>query len=179
MNLFFRLLRVLITAWFSKPKTHILDVHTIRSAVWIGDHDPMGHMTNSRYASFTDLGIMNFMGRTGTLKAFRKHGWAPIIQHEALTYFRSMSFPQKFELQTRMVGWDGTYMCFRHTFVSKGRTVATSRMIARLKGRNRQRVTADMALEALGMPMESPPLEQPFLDAIADLRAERAAAAKS
>jgi len=53
--------------------------------------------------------------------------------------------------------------------------VATSRMIARLKGRRKERVTADMALEALGMPMESPPLEKPFLDAIADLRAERAA----
>jgi len=174
MNLFFRLLRILLSAWFSKTKTHILDVHTIRSAVWIGDHDPMGHMTNSRYASFTDLGIMNFMGRTGTLKAFRARGWVPIIQHEALTYFHSMRFPQKFELQTRMVGWDGTYMCFRHTFISKGRTVATSRMIARLKGRGKERVTADMALEALGMPMESPPLDKPFLDAIADLRAERA-----
>ena len=169
MNLFFRLLRIMLSAWFSKTRTHILDVHTIRSAVWLGDHDPMGHMTNSRYASFTDLGIMNFMFRTGTMKAFRAHGWVPIIQHEALTYFRSMKFPDKFELQTRMVGWDGTYMCFRHTFVSKGRTVATSR----LKGRKKERVTADMALEALGMPMESPPLEKPFLDAIADLRAER------
>jgi len=75
-----------------------------------------------------------------------------------------------------MVGWNGTYMCFRHTFISKGRTIATTRMIARLKGRNRERVTADMALEALGMPMESPPLEKPFLDAIAELRAARAAA---
>ena len=177
MNLFFRLLRILLPAWFARKQTHILDVHTIRSAVWIGDHDPMGHMTNSRYSSFTDLGIMNFMGRTGTLKAFRKRGWLPIIQHEALTYFSSMSFPQKFELQTRMVGWDGTYMCFRHTFVSKGKTIATSRMIARLIGRRKERVTADMALEALGMPMESPPLEKPFLDAIAELRAERAARA--
>jgi acyl-CoA thioesterase FadM len=173
MNLFFRLLRIMLWAWFSKTRTHILDVHTIRTGVWIGDHDPMGHMTNSRYASITDLGIMNFMFRTGTMKTFRKRGWIPIIQYEALTYFHSMKFPQIFELQTRMVGWDGTYMCFRHTFVSKGRTVATSRMITRLRGRKRERVTADMALEALGMPMESPPLEKPFLDAIADLRAER------
>ncbi|MCA8903231.1 MAG: thioesterase family protein, partial [Hyphomonas sp.] len=74
MNLFFRLLRILLSAYFAKTKTHILDVHTVHTGVWIGDHDPMGHMTNSRYASFTDLGIMNFMGRTGTLKVFRSHG---------------------------------------------------------------------------------------------------------
>ncbi|MEZ5953450.1 MAG: thioesterase family protein [Hyphomonas sp.] len=173
MNLFFRLLRILLASYFSKERTHFMDVHTIRSKVWIGDHDMLGHMTNSRYASFTDLGIMNFMGRSGTMRVFRKHGWVPVIQHESLTYFRSISFPQAFEVQTQMVGWDGTYMCFRHAFVSGGRTIATSRMIARLVGRKKQRVTADMALEALGQPMESPPLEQPFLEAIAELRAAR------
>ncbi|MCA8900904.1 MAG: thioesterase family protein [Hyphomonas sp.] len=177
MNLFFRLLRILIGAYFGGKRTHFLDVHTIRSSVWIGDHDILGHMTNSRYASFTDLGIMNFMGRTGTMKVFRKHGWIPLIQHESLTYFRSMSFPQKFELQTQMVGWDGTYMCFRHIFIARGRTIATSRMIARLVGRRKQRVTADMALEALGSPMPSPPLDQAFQDAIAELRAARSDAA--
>ncbi len=174
MNLFFRFLRIFLPAFFSKARTGLLDMHTIRSAVWIGDHDPLGHMTNSRYASFTDLGIMNFMGRTGTLKVFRKRGWIPVIQYESLLYFRSMRFPQKFELQTQMVGWQDTYMCFRHTFISGGKTIATSRMIARLVGRGKERVTADMALEALGTPMQSPPLDKPFLDAIAELAAGRA-----
>ena len=66
---------VFLPAFFSKVKTDLLDLHIVRSAVWLGDQDPMGHMTNSRYSSFTDLAIMNYMGRTGALKAFRKRGW--------------------------------------------------------------------------------------------------------
>lgn len=180
MNLFFRFLRIFLPAFFSNKRTPLLDVHTIRSAVWLGDQDPMGHMTNSRYSSFTDLGIMNFMGRTGTLKVFRKQGWIPIIQHESLTFHRMMRFPQKFELRTQMVGWDGSYICFSHEFHSKGKLIAESRMVARLVGRKRARVTADMALEALGQPMDSPPLGARYLDAINDLRkkAEETAAAK-
>jgi len=172
MNLFFRFLRVFLPAFFSRERTGLLDVHIVRSAVWLGDQDPMGHMTNSRYSSFTDLGIMNFMGRTGTLKVFRSRGWVPIIQHESLTFHRMMKFPQKFELRTQMVGWQDCYICFRHEFHSKGKLIAESRMVARLVGRRRQKVTADMALEALGHPMESPPLSARYLNAIADLQAK-------
>ncbi len=174
MNLFFRFLRVFLPAFFSSKRTHLLDVHIVRSAVWLGDQDPMGHMTNSRYSSFTDLGIMNFMGRTGTMKVFRKRGWIPIIQHESLTFHRMMKFPQKFELRTQMVGWVDCYICFRHEFHSKGRIVAESRMVARLVGRRKQKVTAGMALEALGVSIESPALSQRYLDAIADLEANAA-----
>ena len=173
MNMFFRLLRVLLAAYFTKTRTGLMDVHTLKSAVWLGDQDPSGHMTNSRYSSFTDLGIMNFMGRTGTLQAFRKKGWMPVFQHEALTYHKMMRFPQKFELQTRMVGWTGCYICFEHHFICKGRLVAESRVIARLTGRKKTRVTADMALEVMGQPMESPPLDERFLQVIDDLEARR------
>ncbi|MAN45314.1 MAG: thioesterase [Alphaproteobacteria bacterium] len=174
MNLFFRFLRVFLPAFFSSQRTNLLDVHIVKSAVWLGDQDPMGHMTNSRYSSFTDLGIMNFMGRTGTLKAFRKRGWMPVIQHESLTFYRMMRFPQKFELRTQMVGWEDCYICFRHEFHSKGKLIAESRMVARLTGRRKTKVTAEMALEALGLSVESPQLGQRYLDAIADLQAKAA-----
>lgn len=171
MNLILRFLRVFLPAFFSRTRTGLLDIHTVQSAVWLGDQDPMGHMTNSRYSSFTDLGIMNFMARTGTLQAFRKRGWIPIIQHESLTYHRMMKFPQKFELQTQMVGWIDCYICFKHEFYCKERLVAESRMVARLVGRKRAKVTAEMALEALGQSIPSPKLGQRYLDAIADLQA--------
>ena len=86
MNLFFRFLRIFLPAYFSGKRTAPLDVHVIKSAVWIGDHDPMGHMTNSRYASFTDLGMLNYIARTGFLKVFRQHGWTPIIRNSNCTH---------------------------------------------------------------------------------------------
>jgi acyl-CoA thioesterase FadM len=169
MNLFFRFLRVFVSAIFSRNRTGLLDVHTLRSAVWIGDQDPIGHMTNSRYSSLTDLAIMNYMGRTRAFGAFRKKGWVPIIQYESFVYWRSLRYPQKFEIQTRLVGWEGRYMCFHHQFQSGGRVCAESRMIARLSGRQKAEVTAEMALEALGVSLESPPLDKNFLHIIAQL----------
>jgi acyl-CoA thioesterase FadM len=169
MNLFFRFLRIFLPAWFSRERTAPLDTHIIKSAVWIGDHDPMGHMTNSRYASFTDLGMLNYIARTGFLKVFRKHGWTPIIQSEAISFHRMMRFPQKFELHTRPVGWEGSYILFEHKFLSKGRTVAESRMVARLVGRKKERVTIDMVFDGFGMHMESPEISPAFRAMLNDL----------
>ena len=118
MNLFFRFLRIFLPAWFARERTQPLDVHVIKSAVWIGDHDPMGHMTNSR-----------------------------------------------------PVGWEGSYILFEHKFISKGRTVAESRMVARLVGRRKQRVTIDMVFEGYGLHMDSPEISPQFRAMLNDLEA--------
>jgi acyl-CoA thioesterase FadM len=162
MNLFFRLLRVLFSALFARPRTQLTDPHVVRSAVWLGDHDPMGHMTNSRYASFTDLAVMNYLIRTGALAYFRKHGWAPIVQYESISFHRSMRFPEKFEVRTRLVGWHDVYLCFQHDFYAGDRLVAESRMIARALGRKKARITSDAILAAMGLSLSSPPIPAPF-----------------
>jgi acyl-CoA thioesterase FadM len=171
MNLFFRFLRVFLPAYFARVKTGLLDVHFVRSAVWLGDQDPMGHMTNSRYSSFTDLGMMNFMGRTGALKIFRKRGWLPIVQYESFNYIRMLRYPQKFELQTRLVGWQDSFICFDHRFVFQGEARTTGRMVTRLHGKGRARITARDAMDALGVNYESPPLDDAFQRIVAELQA--------
>ena len=171
MNLFFRFLRILLAALLTRRITSLLDMHTIRSAVWLGDQDPMGHMTNSRYSSFTDLAIMNFMGRTRALIAFRKRGWLPVIQYESFFYHRMLRYPQKFEVQTRLIGWEDTFIVFQHDFISGERVHATSLMVARLTGRKKMRVTADMAMEVMKVTLQSPPLEQHVQDILRELRA--------
>lgn len=159
MNLFLRFLRTILPALLARPGTSLLDLHRLHFSVWLGDQDPLGHMTNSRYSSFTDLAIMNYMGRTGALMAFRRRGWVPVIQHEAFTYFRMLRFPERFEIHTRLIGWENTRMVFEHNFIREGRVHAQSLMIARLTGRRKAQVTAAMALEALGISLQSPPLE--------------------
>lgn len=173
MNLFFRFLRVFLPAFFTKVHTGLMDLHIVRSAVWLGDQDPMGHMTNSRYSSFTDLGAMHFMGRTGALKAYRKRGWIPIVQYESFHYIRMLRYPQKFDVQTRLAGWDDCFICFEHTFVSKDQVCATSRMVARLYGRKKARVTAQEAMDVLGVQLESPELDPAYHRIIEELKARK------
>lgn len=171
MNLFFRFLRVFLPAFFSKVKTGLLDLHIAGSAVWLGGQDPMGRMTNSRYSSFTDLGTMNFMGRTGALKTCRKRSCIPIFQYGSFNYIRMLRYPQKFELQTRLAGCEDCFICFEHKFVAKDQICATSRMVARLYGRRKAKVTAEMAMEALGVKYDSPPLDEHYRRVIAELQA--------
>lgn len=172
MNLFFRFLRVFLPAFFTKVHTGLLDLHIVRSAVWLGDQDPMGHMTNSRYSSFTDLGMMNFMGRTGALKAYRKRGWIPIVQYESFNYLRMLKYPQKFEVRTRLAGWDDCFICFENKFVAAtGQVCAESRMVARLYGRKKAKITAQDAMDVLGVHLESPELEPAFHRIIGELKA--------
>jgi acyl-CoA thioesterase FadM len=170
MNLFFRFVRTMLAAMFSSRRTGLLELHMIRSKVWLGDQDPMGHMTNSRYSSFTDLGIMNYMGRTRALHTFRRRGWLPVIQYEAFFYHRMLRYPQPFEVHIRLIGWDDAYMVFRHEFISGDCVHATSLLIARLTGRKKTRVTAMMAMEALGEALESPPLDPQIYEIIHTLK---------
>jgi acyl-CoA thioesterase FadM len=174
MNLFFRFLRIFLPAYFSGRRTEPFDVHVIRSAVWLGDQDPMGHMTNSRYSSFTDLAMLNYIARTGFLHVFRKRGWMPVIQAEALTFYRMMQFPQKFEVRTEPVGWEGSYILFRHTFVSGGKVVAESRMVARLVGRKKERVTIDMVFDGYGLHLDAPEIPANYRSMLDDLKARPA-----
>lgn len=165
MNLFFRMLRVMLAARFG-AKTSPLDVHRLHFWVWLGDQDPSAHMTNSRYSSFTDLALLNLVLRSGLMAKIRKAGWMPVIQHESFHYLRMLHFPQRFEVQSQIVGWHEGYICFEHRFLRKGREVCRTHMICRLIGRNKQRVMASDVIDMFNLKLEQPELAQVYQDII-------------
>ena len=56
MNLYFRLILVLVSGFFSKTRTSIMDVHAIWFRVLPNDLDSNLHMNNGRYLTIMDLG---------------------------------------------------------------------------------------------------------------------------
>ena len=171
MNLFFRLLALLIRNLTVARPIGYLDTATLRFRVWITDQDAFQHMNNSRYLSIVDLSVIDLMMRTGVSKPMRKQGIMPVIVYKNCIYHRMLSFPQSYEVASRFAAWDGPYVFFEHHFLRNGKLMAESITVGRLVGRKGERPTVQEAVELLGWEdvPQSPPLtdeQQRILDQI-------------
>ncbi len=109
MNLFFRMLRVLLTGLF-RSRIGLLDSSELKFRVLPTDLDINMHMTNARYLSFMDLGRTDLLLRTGMLPMMRKEKWMPVVGHIDITFRRSLSPFQRFSLKSRLMGWDEKWL---------------------------------------------------------------------
>lgn len=169
MNLFFRLVGVFLSAIFSKKNGQITDYYKLKFSVWLTDQDMFAHLTNSRYFSFSDLGTINFIVRSGCWGTMRKRGWIPVILSEKVVISKMLKFPQKFELETQVTCWDDTYVCLQHKFMRKGRQHAEVNVLARFASTDRSPVYPQMVLSAVGHEVTSPPHTKTFLELRQDI----------
>ena len=176
MNLFFRLLLVFLRASLSRKDIGIFEPTRLRSRVMLTDQDMFAHMTNSRYFSFSDLGTINFIIRTGCWSKLRKRGWFPVICAETAIFARMLRWRQAFEVETRLAGWTDTYICLEHRFLRNGGLAARVRLVARFASRRRERVSMADVTALLGVEESSPPLGEDFLSMIEDIETARSGA---
>ena len=120
MNLWLRLLWVILTANRRGPLALPADASRISFRVWPHDLDPSIHMNNGRYLTLMDLGRLDMMLRSGLWKAVRNHGWTPIASAVTVRYRRELRPFQKFRLETRLLCWDETLVIMEQTFVIDG-----------------------------------------------------------
>ena len=172
MNLFLRLIRVLVVGLFFEKGTKLVDSHVVASKVGFGDTLWGTHMVLSRFASFTDLAIMNYLVRSRSLNTFRKNGWIPIIQAETFDYFGELARGDRFRVVTQLACLDGVYFCFLHKFTRDDELVAVSWMVTRVVARAKRLVTAQDVMAAMQVNYESPDLDVRFSAAINELRAQ-------
>ena len=69
MNLWFRLLYLLVVSWF-RPRLGYFDESVLRMRVWLSDIDVNIHMNNARYLAVMDLGRFDLFLRTGMGRTF-------------------------------------------------------------------------------------------------------------
>jgi len=150
MNLFFRLIALVIRDAFFASRIGYLDPATLSFRVWITDQDAFQHMNNSRYMSIADLAVVDLLMRTGFAKSLRQNGFTPVVVHKDLSVFKMLKFPQRYEVTSRIVGWQGPYVCFQHDFYRNGRRHAASMTIGRMVGRNGEKPRVDALAERLG-----------------------------
>lgn len=122
MNLWFRLIWVLLTArsrgYLDIPRqTSVLPFR-----VWLHDLDISAHMNNGRYLTIMDLGRLDVMVRSGLWRQVLNHRWTPIASAITVRFQRELQPFQKFRLETRLLCWDAALVVMEQTFVIDGGT---------------------------------------------------------
>jgi acyl-CoA thioesterase FadM len=123
MNLYFRLLGLWLRSRRRGPLV-LWDTAVTPFRVVPTDLDPLGHMTNGRYLTIMDVGRLDLMLRSGFLGKMRRAGWYPVVAGQTITYRRSLQPGQRFEVHTRVVGFDERWGYIEQTFRARSTVYA-------------------------------------------------------
>ena len=116
-------------------------------------------MNNGKFLSLQDLGRFDLLMRSGAWQDWANHGWYPVVVAENITFRKSLKLFERFEIETKAVGWDDIAVYLEQRFVVKGEIYSRSIVRVRLLKRSRGIVTPAEMLEVSGHPPQ--PLELP------------------
>ncbi|GIU44903.1 thioesterase family protein [Shewanella algidipiscicola] len=130
MNLYFRLIWLMLWRVRHCRSIDFLGTSKIDYRALPLDCDINFHLTNSRYPAFMDLARTYMLAEMGLLNRFLKLKWMPIVNAAEFTYIRDIKPLRKFEVQSKVVGWDEKYFYVEQRFVSEN----TLRCIVHVRG---------------------------------------------
>jgi acyl-CoA thioesterase FadM len=154
MNLWFRSLVVLFTAFFRR-RLNPLDESVLDFRVWPTDLDVNFHMNNGRYLTIMDLGRVDLMLRTGLGRMALKRKWSPLVGSATIRFRQSLNPFQRYRLKSRILCWDDKWFFIEQRFVRHNELVAVGLVKGLLRGRSGNIPTAGV-LEALNLRIASP-----------------------
>lgn len=143
MVMLLRMLGVLIT-YRRRGRLPVLDVSVLSMRCWPNDLDLMLHMNNGRYFSAADVGRVDWFLRTGIAGEATKAGVRPVVADASARFSRSLQVFERFEVHSRIVGWNEKWLFAEHRFLRGTEVVAT--LIARCVfiGRGGRRAPAEI-----------------------------------
>ncbi|PYY37806.1 thioesterase [Curtobacterium sp. MCJR17_055] len=150
MNLTFRLLLLTLRIRLSRRRLSLWDESRTPFRVTLTDLDPLRHVNNGKYLSLLDLGRLDLMLRSGFWQVVGARGWYPVVAAQTITYKRSLTLGQRFELRSRVLGVDERAVYMEQTFTRHGDVVARAVVQARFLRRTGGTVRPDELLAAAG-----------------------------
>lgn len=124
------------------------------------DLDLLGHMNNGVYFSIFDLARVDLMLRSGLFSRFHRQGWYPVVTAETATFRRSLKPFRRFEVHTRILGWDERHLYLEHRVTSGGKLTTTAVIQARFLSRTGERVAPEQLIGLLDEPPQRPHLPE-------------------
>ncbi|HJW42876.1 MAG TPA: thioesterase family protein [Geothrix sp.] len=105
--------------------------------VWPNDLDVNVHMNNGRFLSVMDLGRFDLTFRTGLGRAMLRNRWKPLVGAVTMRYRRSLDPFERYELHTRLLGWDAKWFFLEQRFLKRGGELAAEGVVRALfRGRD-------------------------------------------
>jgi YbgC/YbaW family acyl-CoA thioester hydrolase len=141
------------------PGRGLLDPSVTRLRVRLGDLDLYRHVNNGVYLQMMDIARTNYLADLGAFALLRERGWYPVVAASTMTYRRSLTLGQRFEISTRVVGWDARVVYLEQTFSRNDQLVARGIVAGRFLSTRGDRVPAPDVIALLDGPtIESPAL---------------------
>ena len=132
--------------------------------VWPTDLDFYMHVNNGSYLQMMDVARTNWMAEIGGLAPLRAKGWYPVVAANTVRYRKSLLPWQKFEIHTRLLGWDGRMNYIEQDVVRNGTLYAQAFIAGRFLGPKGERIApADVVTLLTGTDMPSPALPDKVL----------------
>lgn len=164
MNIHLRMTKVFMAAFLRrKPSVNALEPFTVNMRVWPMDLDFNLHKNNGRYLSCMDIGRMDLAFRAGLHRPMFKYKWMPLLGSSTIRYFKSLRPFQKFDLVTRIAGWDEKWVFMEQKFISKGHVYAVGTVKVLFRGADGN-VPTKTLMHYAGINDESPVLPQWIAD---------------
>lgn len=113
MNLWFRLIRILIAGFFAKRVAWNAVTQT-HFHVWPTDLDINLHLTNSRYLALMDLGRVDLIFQTGLSQMVWRDKLAPVVASNMVRFRRPVGPFQRIILTSQVIGWDAKWIFIEH-----------------------------------------------------------------
>lgn len=177
MNLWLRLLWLLLSAPLRPRIAAPADISALTFRVLPNDLDLSLHMNNGRYLAIMDLGRLDLLIRTGLGRAVWRHGWTPVANAAVIRFRRELRAFDRYRLETRVSAWLDQAVLLEQTFVfaggeREGQVAARALFKGALYDRGARRyVPVSELMKAIGVDTPSPSLSAE-LDAF--LAADRA-----
>ncbi len=125
MNLYFRLIRIMLQSWFTKKSLHFTDPVITTFRAWPFDCDINFHLTNARYLALADLSRIWLIAKAGMLKTVMKKKWLPVLLGCEVTFIKPIKPWQKFQVSSQVIAFDEKYIYIEHRFEKGDKLFAT------------------------------------------------------
>lgn len=138
-------------------KIEPLGESALRFRSGLSDLDYNLHVNNGRYLTIMDLGRYDLMVRLGLLRLLRQRRWMPVVAAATVRFARPVGLWKRFELHTRVVGWDDRWIFLEQRWTRAGTTVCLAWLKTAFRGTDGVVPPRDV-MAAAGWRVESPAL---------------------
>ena len=111
---------VLQSLRFRNRPLDLLGLHESDHLCLPWDLDPWMELNNGRTLTLYDLGRVPFSGRIGIHKALVAQGWGMTVAGSSVRYRRRIRAFQKFQMRTRLLGWDHRFLYIEQSMWRQG-----------------------------------------------------------
>ena len=167
MLLLFRFLLTILPSRF-RTKIGPLDESVVRFTVLPHDCDLNFHLNAGRFVSFMDIARVELIARARLLRKLVRRGWRPIGGGLVVRYRRSILPFERFEIRSRLVGWDERWFYIEHIVERGGEFCAIGHMRTMIRGKEGTIAPRDVLALAQWQDVPSPelpPFVRKWLDA--------------